>query len=192
MLIYYDNVEQRIRELIEPNDLKHNGASFLTISTVWLCLRVEQTDGQNWFLYPLLRMHARDNYKIMRSKPNLRYSTHIQIWISILLRICYLTGWLSTGHHPLSCRAIPYIFLSQPFALDSSIKILYTPHSRVPTCTYSQVFDFSWLHWSAHIIHTSVWVSGHSHSFWLINSGSCCSIVRQLPDPPHIQVQPWL
>ena len=58
-----------------PNDSKHNGASFSTISTVWSYLRVaqiprsqdlaifvlinRQTDGQNRLLYPLLHMRAR-------------------------------------------------------------------------------------------------------------------------------------
>ena len=59
-----------------PNDLKHNGASFSTILTVWLCLRVaqvpksrdlailcwqtdKQTDRQNRLLYPLLRTRTR-------------------------------------------------------------------------------------------------------------------------------------
>jgi hypothetical protein len=60
-----------------PNDSKHNGANFLTISTDLLCLRVSRTPGDfciddrqtdrqtdvqtNQLLYPLLHMGVRGN-----------------------------------------------------------------------------------------------------------------------------------
>ena len=54
-----------------PNNLKHNGARFLTILTDSLCVRVAQmpryrdliilSDGQNRLLYPLLCMCTQDN-----------------------------------------------------------------------------------------------------------------------------------